>query len=640
MSFLTVVNANCQFKTYFLSPDGDDSNSGLSIKEPWITIDKVNLFTFQPGDKILFQSDGVWYGQMNPRGSGEDGKPICIDSYGEGAKPVINIEEAEGAAIRLVNQSWWEVRNIEITSGAKPELGIGRQGIVALFEGNNSGIEHIVIENCFIHDVWGQMGGRSEYCGYNSAAIYVGTVLGRRGSRQNSYYDDILIQNNRIERVDKCGIVVYRGRNNVKVRKNSIDNLGGDGIFVNGPYKGLIEYNNVKRSCMRSGDPDLEGGEDFWPHTAAVWIQNCEETIMQFNQVYNTGRQPGNGDGNAYDFDFNCKYCILQYNYSRDNHGFLLIMYNTFGNIVRYNISENDQSHLIQLQGNIEDQNLIQNNVFYVDYGTIDLDYYCGDGSKEKTRLGAYFRNNIFYATGQGRFRTVYTAGPPIGRQFNDSVDLPASVEGTIYRHNCYFGPWLNGIPDDPEKMVADPLFVAPGSGGEGLSTLGGYKLEPESPCINAGIPMAFTEHDFYGNPLNDGSLDIGVYEQIGSGVFGDPKIQAELNQNEKARLDLLWARSQFPQRIVVPEEGGTVVVSLREPLSKTISGTINFSGQGTRVRPPSINIDNSARNDFTFEVRRVNNIKQLPKVIVLLKNSGLEEEFEIPVYSSERSSE
>jgi hypothetical protein len=47
-------------------------------------------------------------------------------------------------------------------------------------------------------------------------------------------------------------------------------------------------------------------------------------------------------------------------------------------------------------------------------------------------------------------------------------------VEVEIYRRNYYFGPWLNGIPNDPEKIVADPLLVAPGSGGEGLSNLDG----------------------------------------------------------------------------------------------------------------------------------------------------------------------
>ncbi|HYQ56369.1 MAG TPA: right-handed parallel beta-helix repeat-containing protein, partial [Draconibacterium sp.] len=635
LSLVILVNVNAQSKTYFLSPDGNDSNSGLSINTPWQTLEKINQFTFQPGDILLLKSGETWHGQMFPKGEGEVGNPIVISSYGGDKKPIIDIDDAEGAAIRLVNQSWWEIRNIEVTSGDKPKLGIGRQGIVALYEGDNAGIEHIVIEDCFIHDVWGQMGPNTKYNGYNSAAIYVGTILGSGESAQNSYYDDILIQNNRIERVDKCGIVVYYGRNDVLVKKNFLENLGGDAIFVNGPNQGMIEYNIAKRSCLRSGDMDLEGGEDFWPHTAAIWIQNTEGTIMQYNEVYHTGRQPRNGDGFAYDFDFDANNCILQYNYSQNNHGFLLIMNNTFGNITRYNISENDQTHLIQMQGSIDDQNIIHNNVFYVDYGTIDLDYFLRQPDREK--IGAYFRNNIFYAHGQGRFRTAYTSGDPEVRNFDVTYKVPSSVAAQMFRNNCFYGTWLNGVPEDPERILEDPMFVAAGTGGEGLSTLGGYKLKPESPCINAGTPVAFVDHDFWGNPVNDGSIDIGPYEQIGSGVFGDPEAQEELNRTKKAELDILLTKMTFPESITVPEEGGEVSISLQNPISPAISGSIKINGENVRVRPESVEIDNTERNNFTFQFRPIDNLSASSSVSVTLEENGLEETFELPVYYSQK---
>jgi hypothetical protein len=528
LSILAGTSTNGQCKTYFISPAGDDNQSGISIKEAWKTIEKVNQHVFQPGDTILLETGGVWHGQLFPKGSGEKGNSIILASYGDGPRPIINIGDAEGAAIRLVNQSWWEIKDIEITSGAPPQLGVGRQGIVALYEGNGSQVEHITIENCYIHDIWGQLGPNSKYCGYNSAAIYVGRVLGDRTSRNGSY-DDVLIQKNRIERMDKCGIVVYGGRNDVRVRNNSIENLGGDGIFVNGPLRGLIEHNIARRTCLRSGDPDLVGGERFWPHTAAIWIQNTTESIMQFNEVYDTGRQPRNGDGQAYDFDFDCRRCICQFNYSKSNHGFMLIMNRATNNIARYNISENDQTHLIQLQGTIEEGNIIHNNVFYVDYGTSDLDFFLDNaGTKDKTKIGALIRNNIFYATGQGRFRTVYTTGHPWERKFDETVKV-TKEPGTLFHHNCYFGPWKNGLPDDDEKLVANPSFVAPGSGGDGLATLSGYKLRLDSPCINTGMRIeGAPSRDFFGNPINDGAPDFGVYEQIGSGAFADGLLPKE----------------------------------------------------------------------------------------------------------------
>ena len=507
-----VLSSSAQASVYFVSTNGNDSRSGRSVKDAWKTLDKVNRVTFQPGDRILFQSGNVWNGQLLPQGSGSPGKPIVMSSYGGEARPVINIGKAEGAGIRLTNQSGWEISNMEITSGAPPELEIGREGIVAAVRGENQQVRHIVIRNCFIHDVWGQLGGKTEYVGYNSTAIQVSA----RG--QNTTLDDVLVENNRIERFDKVGIIVEGGRSGVVVRGNVMDNLGGDGIIVGGGSRALIEYNVVRRSCLRSGYPDLPGDDKkWWPHTAAIWIQHTTDTVMQFNAVYDTGRQLRNGDGEAYDFDFGCKRCICQYNYSKNNHGLLLIMYNATDNIARYNISENDQTHLIQLQCKISERNLIHNNVFYVDYGTSDIDFFYGDkGEKDKTDLGASIENNIFYATGQGRFRAVYTSGFTWERNFDETVKQIKEPR-TLFNHNLYFGPWKNGLPDDAEKIVADPLFIAPGTGGEGLGSLGGYRLKPASPAIHAGTPITGNGgRDFYGNPVGDGAIDIGAYEQRG----------------------------------------------------------------------------------------------------------------------------
>jgi len=381
---------------------------------------------------------------------------------------------------------------------------------------------------------------------------------------------------------------------------------------------------------MRSGNLDIPGGKDWWPHTAAIWIQNAEETVMQFNEVYDTGREKANGDGNAYDFDFNCKNCICQYNYSKNNHGFLLIMNRTFGNIAHYNISENDKTHLIQFQCDTTDKNIIHNNVFYVDYGTADLDYH--SGNPDKTRLGANLNNNIFYATGQGRFRTVYTQGDVLTRQFNDSIKLPHKPKTQFY-HNCYFGPWKNGLPDDPEKLVADPMFIAPGTGGEGLSSLSGYKLRAESPCINTGIFVPWnSKRDFFGNPVNDGSIDIGAYEQIGSGVFANEALENEMNNTATVRYRLAWAKRTFPLTIRQPSDG-RVIISLREPLESHITGTISWNDSKIKAKPAAVILGKSKeRNNFSFTFPVSAQPYEGASVHVILQNQGFKEEWDIPV--------
>lgn len=636
LSAVFSLGCMAQNKTYFVSQTGDDNSSGLSRAEAWRTLDKVNGHVFMPGDSILLEKGGVWYGQLKLQGSGCKDNPIVLSSYGKasGERPVINIGDAEGAGITLRDVSWWEIDGMDVTSGAPPKLGIGRQGIVAKASAYGVDMRHIVVRNCHIHDIWGQMGGDTEYTGYLSCAILVHFVDGRNENEgvRKSTINDVLIENNRIERFDKCGIISWGARDNVVVRRNYIENTGGDGIFVNGTYRGLIEFNEVRESCVRSGHPDLPGSEGWWPHTAAVWIQDAEETVMQFNEVYDTGREKFNGDGFAYDFDFNCNRCVAQYNYSRNNHGLMLLMYNISGNITRYNISQNDKTHLVQVQGPLSEGNVFYNNVFYLDRNTGDIDFFCGnDNEKRPENLGAVFYNNIFYATGQGRFRTVYSHGPTESRKYEENI-RPKLPSGTLFRRNCYFGPWKNGIPDDPEALCADPLFVAPGTGGNGLKTLGGYKLRKASPCIDAGkfIPEN-GGRDFYGNLVNDVAPDIGVFEMDGTEAFSIGVDSVEMGRKARAVSDLIWARLVFPDEAVWTDDDGGVVMNLREALPDSILGTMSFVGRDGRTVFKSDLAQKTKRQHLKMDINGREDDFAESRIRIRLEKDGLAEEWDIP---------
>ncbi|MCR4860054.1 MAG: right-handed parallel beta-helix repeat-containing protein [Bacteroidales bacterium] len=629
---LLAAGAFAQDKTYFVSPDGNDAASGLSVKDAWRSIDKVNSVVFQAGDRILFESGRTFRGQLKPKGSGEDGRPITLSGFGGAERPVIDLGDAEGAGILLENVDHWEVIGMEVVSYVPYKIGIGRQGIVVRAEKPGDS-DHFVIRDNYIHDIWGQLGGNGRYQGYSSSAILVQTAqmadgMDITGAGTPVIINDVLIEGNRIERVDKCGIVCRGARENVVIRRNYMDNIGGDGIFVNGPYRGLIEYNEIHRSCMRSGDPNLPGDDGWWPHVAACWIQNTEETIMQFNEVYDTGRNLHNGDGFAYDFDFNCKRCIAQYNYSKNNFGFMLLMYNIFENVTRYNISENDHTHLIQMQGPIEgDRSLVYNNVFYIDYGMADIDYFL---TRRPEQLGAKFYNNIFYAAGQGRFRSVFTSGDTAVRKYDEELkaDLPA---GSVFLHNCYFGPWKNGLPDDPEALVADPKFVAPGTGGLGLASLGGYALRADSPCINTGMYVPNNGgRDFFGQPVNDGHPDYGAFEFLGSGAFTDGKAEAEQDELARKASELAWAKWMFPTS-VASNDPSQAVISLREPLAEGIRGSISW--QNPR-NGKLISVDLSKARDrqrFVLPVKSDKETLEGTTVKVNLDNGAFSEVFEVP---------
>lgn len=471
--------------TYYVdAAAGDDSARG-DAAAPWRTLERVNRQAFAPGDAILFKSGCRWQGQLRPQGSGAEGRPIRIDQYGAGPLPVIDMGAATGAAILLSNQEYWEIRHLELTSGA-PAAQEHRQGVLVLGSGAGRVFRHIVVGDCHIHDIWGLLGGRQQGIdSYTSTAILVASPRGA----QVATFDGVLIERNRIERVDRSAIIVWTpteaaSATRVVVRHNRMQNLGGDAILILGSAGALVEYNVVDHAGLRCGDPNValpDGAEGYNACAASIWMHTCERCIMQFNEVYDTNVQGTNQDGQAFDFDFGCRHCVLQYNYSRHNRGgWLLIMPTAEHNIARFNISENDQARLMCGGSSLEAANHLYNNVFYIDYNTVEV------------FTNAIYSNNIFYAAGQGRF--VISRRKP-----------------GLLTHNVYCGPWRK-LPDDADAMLLDPGFVAPGTGGIGLGSLAGYRLRPDSPCQGRGIAIADAGgRDFWGKPLAEGANHVGA---------------------------------------------------------------------------------------------------------------------------------
>ena len=467
---------------------GDDSASGWAAA-PWRSLERANRQVFAPGESLLFKAGCRWQGQLVPQGSGSDAHPICIGRYGEGPLPVIDMGAATGAAILLRDQEFWEIRNLEITSGA-PVANQHRQAVLVLGAGAGRVFHHIVVSDCHIHDLWGLMGGCYQGIdSYTSTAILVASPRGG----QVATFDDVRIEGNVIERVDRSAIIVWTptqkaSATRVIVRHNRMRDLGGDAILILGSLGALVESNVVSDSCMRCGGPEVVmPADEEWYNScaAAIWLHTCEGAIMQFNEVSNTRvAGSGNCDGQAFDFDFNCTHCLLQHNYSRNNAGgWLLIMPSAEHNVARFNISENDTARLMCGGSSLEADNRLYNNTFH------------NDRSRVEVFTNATYTNNIFHATGQGSF--IITRRKP-----------------GLLSHNVYFGPWVK-LPDDAAAVLADPKLVAPGTGGMGLDSAAGYRLKDDSPCSGNGLPLGPGERDFAGNRLVDGERLIGAYQKI-----------------------------------------------------------------------------------------------------------------------------
>ena len=486
--------------TYYVDAGaGDDGNDGRSSGSAWKSLEKVNQQTFGPGDRILFKRGSRYAGQLAPKGSGEEGRLIVIGVYGEGDRPRIDGEGVDSALV-LHNVEYWEVSGLEITNTGKTR---GPRSGVRIRVDDFGTARHIRIRDLYIHDVNGTNvkadGGGS------------GIAWSNGGERVKSRFDGLVIENCRLVRTDRNGIVGggYGDRRewhpslNVVIRGNVIEDFGGDGIVPIGTDGCLIERNVLRDGRQRAKDA-----------ACGIWPFASDNTVIQFNEVSGM-RLDGGHDGQGFDSVYNCRNTIIQYNYSHDNEGGFFMACNwakpgdpssagNVGTIVRYNISQNDgdpngktEGNPIMFVGPVRDVRFY-NNVIYVSKrmnGRPMINTWVTElGPPEDVR----FYNNVFYAEPETSLGWV------IG-----------GIRKLAFENNVFFGTRF-GPPAGVDGITADPLFVAPGSGKDGLGSLGGYRLGEGSPCLRAGRVVENNGgRDFWGNPVpSDRAPDIGAHQR------------------------------------------------------------------------------------------------------------------------------
>ena len=109
---------------YFVSSSGgDDSNSGLTPKASWASLDRVNLASLNPGDSVQFKSGDIFYGQLIIDESGTAERPILFTSYGSDGPAVIDgATRSNGdnvSAISVIDQDHIEISHLTITNFRK-----------------------------------------------------------------------------------------------------------------------------------------------------------------------------------------------------------------------------------------------------------------------------------------------------------------------------------------------------------------------------------------------------------------------------------------------------------------------------------------------------------------------------------------
>jgi hypothetical protein len=484
-------------RTYFVdcsAPVAGDGSEGA----PFATIEDLSsVGAFSPGESILFRRGTECTGTFAPTGSGLDTAPIVVGAYGEGEeRPTIN--GAGGlAGLRFTNVSNWTVAGLRVTNPGTPD--VRRTGI--LYEITDGSVRSgVVVTDNHVEDVAAWSDKRTNTQAYvQSAGIVV------RGDGVGAFRG-VTVTDNVVNDTGAGGIKLSapdstkQYNTDVYVARNSLSDIGGDGIVIHNSDAPLIEHNSALN--LGHGKYPFAGG-----NFAGMWPYNSVDPLFQFNVVGNS--VTSSYDSTAWDCDMKIKgSCVFQYNYSYGNAGgFYLDCVSGCGTastettvILRYNVAQDD----CRLAGSSGGPglHLIYNNTF----SCISRPF------EDLMSAPREVRNNIIIAPG-GELRTT----------------------DAVYSHNAYYG----GIqpPSGEENAITDdPMLVAAGSGQQ-TRELPGYRLAVGSPLIGAGAPIEGAgDQDFFGNPIPGGAPNVGAYQ--GEGVDAGALPFADLvNQTSVANL-------------------------------------------------------------------------------------------------------
>ena len=258
--------------TYYVDCSaGSDTAAGTTADSAWRTTQKVSATTFAPGDAILI-AGGRAARDARPKGSGADGRPIRMGSYGQGARPVID-GGVEQAALKLFNQQAWEIDDVETTGGSPYGLYIG---------GDAGRLKHFRVRNAVVRDVSGEVKAKG------SGLVVVladGTAT----------IEDVLIDGVIAHHTTQWAGVIVRGASrenrarDVTVRNTTVHDVFGDGIVLFQVEDGLIERSAAWLTglspCRPSGRPTASGpgvaagapcnGRKASSSTPRVWTPAC-----------------------------------------------------------------------------------------------------------------------------------------------------------------------------------------------------------------------------------------------------------------------------------------------------------------------------------------------------------------------------
>ena len=528
----TILCAKFSFSTnYYVASTGNNSNTGLSKAQAWVSLVRVSQQNFLPGDTVFFEAGKEFAGSLylDESDAGTATKPVVFTSTGS-TKAIFKAGTSYG--VFVYNSAGYVFRNLDIRgSGISTNKGHGFQ----FYSIVDKQLEYLKIDSC-------------EISGFREGGLLLGSWETLSG------YSNVSITNCRVYENGRAGIVSYAWNSLYSHRNIYIgfcevfNNRGledittihtGSGIALSGIDTAMIEYceayNNGENSNWSHGGP------------VGIWYYLVRNGIIQHCESHHNKTRTN--DGGGFDLDGGCQNSIIQYCYSHDNYGagYLLAEYGsgaTFtDNIIRYNISQNDglKNNFggITVWGASATARItntdIHNNTVYTSKTGLVSGVPSALRFLDNNFYNVAIRNNIFYAAqGTNLVLANKAADSNVAHMMQNNYYSTASPSfkwnGSTFSS---LDSWKTAAPTQEKSGTndygksTDPLLNGPGSGATvGIkalkampSMLTGYYLADESVLIDAGIPNEENPAtDFFRNPSISGPAnDIGAFEYANS---------------------------------------------------------------------------------------------------------------------------
>lgn len=558
--------------TYYVdSQSGSDSNDGTSESKAFKTLEKVNDLDLEPGDTVLLKKGSVFEDQalkFTKEDSGTAEAPVKISTYGNGDRPQINTnghgqwEQNYGVALDNSNHKWHgtvsssilimdteyiEIEGLELTNDRNSATdtekdktyndayAMDRTGVAGVAKDNGT-VDHIVLNDLYIHDVTGNVYNKHMA---NGGIYFIVEKPTNEATTGIARYNDVQIKNCYLDTVNRWGIAVgytYKhgqfnnaalsdevmstyGSSNVVIENNYLNNVGGDAITTMYLDRALVQYNvsenaakQINYTDFSQRQPQLDAnGNDTGNKlgvgngrvAAGIWPWKCKDTVFQYNECFATlNAAHGNGDGQPWDADYGDG-TNYQYNYSHGNTASTIMFCGpqSINNTFRYNISQNEDMGPLDPAGNTGNCQ-VYNNTFYIKKGLTSIWSTAHSNNGPVT-----IENNIFYFAGDTSVNAT-NWNPGNNKTYSNNLyynvsNYPTDANavkvsaGTAVLVDAGSGP-VAAAEDKQARLHEDPTAT---------TVFDGYKLAANSPAINAGKVIVdrngySIDHDFFGHAI------------------------------------------------------------------------------------------------------------------------------------------